>query len=279
MSQENVEVVRAIYRSWAEGNFSSVAWADPDIGFVLSGPDWRVHRGLEAMSRAWGEWLQASDEFRVEPREFIDVDDGVLVMTEFPGGGEASGTSVESLTGATVFWFREGKVVRLVMHTDRLKGLEALGLREFAMLLQNVEIVRRAFEIVQEGVRRRDPGAAFDKSVREGIVASNLEWRAGARGGVGVAGAEDAVGREGFVQFMHIWTEDFDELAVQLEEIADVDNDRVVAITGWNGIGKASHAPVEMRTGMVCTLEARRIVRSVLFIDPNYAFRAVGLRE
>jgi len=271
-------VVRAIYRSWAKGDFSSVAWADPDIGFVLSGPDWRVHRGLQAMSRAGGKWLQAWDEFRVEPREFIDVDDAVLVLTEFRGR-KATGVSVESMTGANVFWFRDGKVVRLVVHTDRPKRLEAVGLQELAMLLENVEVVRRAFEIVQEGVRRGDPGAAFDKSVREGIVASNLEWRAGARGGVGVAGAEDAVGRDGFVRFMRIWTEDFDELAVQLEEIIDVDNDRVVAITGWFGIGKASHAPVEMRTGMVCTLEARRILRSVLFIDPDHALKAVGLRD
>src|SRR5215216_8011839 len=207
MSQENVELARAIHRSWAKGDFSSVVWAHPDIEFVLSGPDSQVHRGLRGMGRAWGEWLQAWDEFRVEPREFIDVDDAVLVLIEFRGR-KATGVSVESMTGANVFWFRDGKVVRLVVHTDRPKRLEAVGLQELAMLLENVEVVRRAFEIVQEGVRRGDPGAAFDKSVREGIVASNLEWRAGARGGVGVAGAEDAVGRDGFVQFMHIWTED-----------------------------------------------------------------------
>src|SRR5215207_4147723 len=130
MSRENVEVVRAIYRSWARGDFSSVAWADPDIGFVLSGPDWRVHRGLRGMGRAWGEWLQAWDEFRVEPREFIDVDDAVLVLIEFRGRGKASGVPVESITGANVFWFRNRKVVRLIMHTDRPNGLEAAGLRE-----------------------------------------------------------------------------------------------------------------------------------------------------
>jgi ketosteroid isomerase-like protein len=147
------------------------------------------------------------------------------------------------------------------------------------MSQENVEVVRRAFEIVQEGVRRGDHGAAFDESLREGLIASNLEWRAGGRGGRGVVGAEDAVGRDGYVQFMRSWTEDFEELEVQLEEIIDVDNDRVVAITGWIGIGRGSHAPVAMRTGMVCTLEARRIVRSVLFIDPNHALRAAGLRE
>jgi ketosteroid isomerase-like protein len=144
---------------------------------------------------------------------------------------------------------------------------------------ENVKVVRRAFEIVQEGVRRGDHGAAFDEAVREGVIASNLEWRAGRRGGVGLVGVEDAVGRDGYMQFMRKWTEDFEELAVQLEEIIDVDDDRVVAITGWNGIGKGSHAAVTMQTGMVCTLEARGIVRSLLFLDPNHAIQAVGLRE
>lgn len=142
---------------------------------------------------------------------------------------------------------------------------------------ENVELVRRAFAVVQDSLRRDDPGAAFDACVLEGIVASNLEWRAGMRGGTGVAGMDDFVGRRGFVEFMRRWTEDFEDLAVQLEEIIDVDNDCVVAITSWDGIGKGSHAPVTMHTGMVCTLEARRIVRSVLFLDPNHAFRAAGL--
>jgi ketosteroid isomerase-like protein len=144
---------------------------------------------------------------------------------------------------------------------------------------ENVEIVRRAFEIVQEGVRRRDPGAAFDKALREGVIVSNLEWRAGGRGGVALAGMEDALGREGFVGFMRGWTEDFEDLDVQLEEVIEVDDERVVAITGWDGLGKGSHAHVKMRTGMVCTLEAGRIVRSILFLEPDHALKAAGLRE
>jgi ketosteroid isomerase-like protein len=144
---------------------------------------------------------------------------------------------------------------------------------------ENVKVVRRAFEIVQEGVRRGDHGAAFDQALGEGVIVSDLEWLAGEKGGIGLVGVGDGVGRDGYVQFMRKWTEGFEELAVQLEEIIDVDDDRVVAITGWNGIGKGSHAAVTMQTGMVCTLEARRIVRSLLFLDPNHAFQAAGLRE
>jgi ketosteroid isomerase-like protein len=147
------------------------------------------------------------------------------------------------------------------------------------MSQENVEVVRRAFEMAQEGVRRGHLGAAFDESVREGIVASSLEWRAGTRGGVGVPGIGDVVGRDGYVEFMRRWTEDFEDFAMEPEEIIDTDNDRVVAIARQYGTGKGSGAPVEMRNGMVFTLEARRIVRVDLFIEPNGELRAVGLRE
>src|SRR5215211_1350155 len=138
---------------------------------------------------------------------------------------------------------------------------------------ENVEIVRRAFAVVQDSLRRDDPGAAFDACVLEGIVASNLEWRAGMRGGTGVAGMDDFVGRRGFVEFMRRWTEDFDDFAVEPEEFIDADNDRVVAITRQYGTGRGSRARVEMRTGVVWTLEARRIVRVDLFLEPNEALK------
>jgi hypothetical protein len=83
------------------------------------------------------------------------------------------------------------------------------------MSRENLEIVRRAFDITLEAVRRGDLGAAFDGCIREGLIASDLAWRAGFRGGVGVAGIRDFVGREGFVEFMRIWTEDFDDFAVE----------------------------------------------------------------
>jgi hypothetical protein len=99
------------------------------------------------------------------------------------------------------------------------------------MSQQNVEIVRRAVAIFAEALRQGDPGAGFDKCVREGVVSSDLDWRAGVRGGVGVAGIDDFSGRDGFIEFMRRWTEDFDDFAVEAEEIIDASNDRVVLIT------------------------------------------------
>jgi ketosteroid isomerase-like protein len=127
MSQENVEVVREIYRAWERGDFSSNEWADPDIEFVSgAGPDEAVHRGIEAMGRAWREWLSAWEEFKVEPREFIDAGDDVLVLTEFRGRGKASG----AMPGGSLFTFRDGSVVRLASFTDPANAVAAMRLRE-----------------------------------------------------------------------------------------------------------------------------------------------------
>jgi ketosteroid isomerase-like protein len=147
------------------------------------------------------------------------------------------------------------------------------------MSQENVGVVRRAFELSQEGLRRGDPGAAFDQCVREGIVASNFEWRAGFRGGVGVAGMGDVAGREGYLELLTTWTEDFDDYEQETEAIIDADNDRVVAITRNRGTGKGSGAPVELRTAQVFTLEAGRIVRVDVFLKPEAALEAAGLSE
>ena len=147
------------------------------------------------------------------------------------------------------------------------------------MSRENVEVVRRSIELAQEGLRGGDLGAAFDQSVREGIVASNFEWRAGIRGGVGVAGMGDVAGREGYVELLTTWTEDFDDYEQEIEAIIDADNDRVVAITRQTGTGKGSGARVEMRTGQVFILAAGRIVRVEVFLKPEAALKAAGLRE
>jgi ketosteroid isomerase-like protein len=144
---------------------------------------------------------------------------------------------------------------------------------------ENVEIVRRVFLMVQESLRRGDPGSSFDEWVREGLIAPGLEWRAGTRAGMGVAGIDDFAGRDGYMEFTRRWTEDFEEFALEPEQIVGADDDRVVVTTHTRGAGKGSGATVDMRTAWVVTLEAGRIVNVVLFLEPNDALKPVGLRE
>jgi hypothetical protein len=54
MSQENVELVRSIRTAWEGGDYSSVAWAHPEIEFVIAdGPAPGRWTGLAGLAAAF----------------------------------------------------------------------------------------------------------------------------------------------------------------------------------------------------------------------------------
>ena len=131
---ENVDLVRAIYARWERGDFSSTAWADPAIEFVLSdGVSPGAWSGVAEMNAAWRDVLLAWRDFRVEAEECRDLDDTrVLVLTDNTGSGKSSGLEVGEIRtkGANVFHIHAGKVTRLVAYWSRDRALADLGLRE-----------------------------------------------------------------------------------------------------------------------------------------------------
>jgi len=131
MSRENVEIVERIYERWERGDFSIADWADPAIDYaVVQGGEVDSAQGTEAMARSWRDWLAAFEEFKVEATEYIDRGDEILVFAKFRGRGKLSGVPVEEWPGASLFTLRDGKVVRLVLYSNRADALEALGLKE-----------------------------------------------------------------------------------------------------------------------------------------------------
>ena len=144
---------------------------------------------------------------------------------------------------------------------------------------ENVEVVRRVTEMGEEAIRRDDLGAGFDECVARGLIATNVEYQAGPRGGTGVAGLDDVVGRDGLVQFLRRWTEDFHDLETEYEGFIDAGDDRVLVLMHSSGTGKASGVPVEIRTAALYELEAGCIVRVFVFLRPEDAFKAAGLEE
>jgi ketosteroid isomerase-like protein len=128
VSAENVEIVKGIFARWERGDFSSVDWADPEIEFTMPGPDPKVHRGIEAMARAWADWLRAFKAFGIEPTEFHDAGDRVVVGQVFRGEGRGSGLPLDDITGACVFTLRDGKVVRFAGYTTIERALADAGI-------------------------------------------------------------------------------------------------------------------------------------------------------
>jgi ketosteroid isomerase-like protein len=129
MSQEDIEIVRRVYEGWARGDFSEGDVFHPDVEFEM--PDWpegASSRGLDAMRRAWQASLSAWDDFRAEPKEFIEAGTNVVVvLNRIHARGKGSGAEVRADT-ASVWTLDGGKVARLVLYWDTDKALEAVGL-------------------------------------------------------------------------------------------------------------------------------------------------------
>lgn len=132
MAAGNLDLVRSIYERWAEGDYSRIDWAHPEIEFVIAdgiGPG--AWRGVPEMGRAWGEEIRAWDDFRVIPEEYRELDEErVLVLLHNHGRGKTSGVSVDEIAAksANVVHLREGRVTRLVLYWDRERALADLGL-------------------------------------------------------------------------------------------------------------------------------------------------------
>ena len=125
----NLDLVRSIYADLEHGDFSRADWADPEIEFVaVEGPEPGSGTGLAGLGAAWGGFLSAWEDLRVEAEDYREVDDErVLALIHFTGRGKTSGLGVAG-KGAALFQVRDGKVARVVTYFDRDRALADLGL-------------------------------------------------------------------------------------------------------------------------------------------------------
>jgi ketosteroid isomerase-like protein len=132
MSQENVEIVRRIFDSWATGDFGAgMADLDPDVVFVVrhpfpeavetSGPD-----GIRKYMRGF---LDNWRRYEVEARALRAASDTVVADAVQRGEGKASGIEMEQ-EFFMLFTFRKGKIARIESVLNEREALEAAGLTE-----------------------------------------------------------------------------------------------------------------------------------------------------
>ncbi len=128
---ETLDLVRSIYADWERGDFTRYDWTDPKIELVRpESLDGDAHKGRDASSAGWREWLGAWKDFRAEAHEYRTLDgQRVLVFGRMRGIGKLSGTSTDTET-VNLFHIRDGRVVRLVLYSNRERALADLGLTE-----------------------------------------------------------------------------------------------------------------------------------------------------
>jgi uncharacterized protein len=125
VSEQNIDIVRRIYRLWSE-NQSARDLIDPGLEYV--NPSNAVEPGTVHGRHALGRIREVYPDFRVEPERFVDAGEDVVVV------GVAHGTTA---SGAVAQWrqgyvwtIRDGKAVRFCWFNQPGEALEAVGLSE-----------------------------------------------------------------------------------------------------------------------------------------------------
>jgi ketosteroid isomerase-like protein len=131
MSQENVEVVNANIDAFNREDWD-VFFKDAAPGFELDlsravGP-WRGVFGLDQSRRVVVEFRETWESARLEPHEFIEAGDLVVVPLTMHGKGREG---IEITASTTWVWtIRDGAIGRVSMYQERQEALEAAGLSE-----------------------------------------------------------------------------------------------------------------------------------------------------
>jgi ketosteroid isomerase-like protein len=131
MSEVNVETVRAIFAHTAGGDFSR--WLDEvtdDFVFVTSRelPDAGTYRG-EGAKQWLTAWVESFEGHTIEATNFIDNGDKVVFAILQRGRPRDSQVAVEGRWWV-VDTFRDGRIARVEVFTNRAEALEAAGLSE-----------------------------------------------------------------------------------------------------------------------------------------------------
>jgi ketosteroid isomerase-like protein len=134
MSEENVNAVRAFLDASMRRDMERVVeLVDPNVelhGTVGGVEEGRVYHGLAEVIREYDEVDgEAWEERRIEPEEFLGVDDNVVVMFHEFRRGKGSGVELE-LDTAAIYTMRDGRVARIQGFMDPAAAKRAAGLSE-----------------------------------------------------------------------------------------------------------------------------------------------------
>src|SRR3954464_15024175 len=129
IQQRNIELTRRGFEAYNAGDYEGVvALLHTDVELhaddeLLNGGDFHGHEGFMRWS---AEWLEAWDEFRIEPRSIETFSEhAILIDTHQVARGAGSGVGVEM----DVFWAfeaRAGKLSRMHLYAARERATGAI---------------------------------------------------------------------------------------------------------------------------------------------------------
>ncbi len=132
MSRENVELARQVYEWVTVHRELKRDLFHPDFEFDATevAPDTGGQLGFEAALEFLHGYWETFDDFRTEIEAVIHADEERVVAYARDDGRMRGSDSEVRNYYFQVITFREGKIVRLSIHTDKERALEAAGLAE-----------------------------------------------------------------------------------------------------------------------------------------------------
>jgi ketosteroid isomerase-like protein len=129
---KNVELLKSGYEAFARGDVEyivsnvldpEIEWREPEIprypiGGVYRGPDAVVQGVFAQTAELW-------DDFSVEPEEYLDAGDTVVVTGRYRGRARATGKALDA-PFAAVWKFHYGRIVEGQEYPDTNAVREAL---------------------------------------------------------------------------------------------------------------------------------------------------------
>jgi ketosteroid isomerase-like protein len=134
MSEESVEIVRQFYealaRALASGEMSEPMerWWDPNCVVKPSGlfPESAEVCGHEGVRGFLVNQVEAFETMRVEPLDFIDAGNQVIVPIRFGGRARHTGLDID-FSIVHVLTLRDERLLRLDMYRTKAEALEEVG--------------------------------------------------------------------------------------------------------------------------------------------------------
>ncbi len=125
MSQETVALVKRFYERYL--TTGEIPWDMVDERVEVHDhdtPDQGAYRGHPGVERWLEDWTDAWSDWNLEPEEFIDAGNAVIVVIRMHAKGAGSGVELER-QDALVYRFSADKILRTDYYNSKDQALEA----------------------------------------------------------------------------------------------------------------------------------------------------------
>jgi ketosteroid isomerase-like protein len=133
MSQQNVEVVKALFAAFADRDFEAAAKVlDPALEVrpgIVGAPEGVVYHGPDGMRQFWNDVDDAWAEFRITTEEFRELDEDILVLGRAFARGRGSDITLDA-GAAWIAGLRNHRIVDFQRFSSQREALRAAGLRD-----------------------------------------------------------------------------------------------------------------------------------------------------